>query len=85
MHKSYVKVVVQVTRHFLYQGFAEKYFWGIFLHSKAKTRRENLGSVCILLSDGAMKLTFSHLNPCFILIFTLLPNTSDFAVLSGIR
>ena len=36
--------------NFLYQGFAEKYLLGIYLHSKAWNQKENWG-VSVLLSE----------------------------------
>lgn len=42
--------------NFLYLGPAERYYFGIYLHS------DNWGSVFILLSNGATKSTFLHLN-----------------------
>ena len=60
---------VRHSSNFLYWGFAEKYLvGGIYLHSKAWNQQENWGSVCILVSNGPMKLTFLHLNLTFVLI-----------------
>ena len=51
----------------MYQGLAEKHFLVIYLQSKALYQKENWGLVCILLSNGTMKLTHLHLNPTFML------------------
>ena len=73
---SSARVVVLETRYvkvgqssnLLYQGFAEKYFLCIYLNSKAKYKKKKTGrSVCISMSNGAMKLTHLHLNPTFML------------------
>ena len=50
----------------LYQGFAENYFLGIYLQSKAYNQKEHRGSLCILLSNGSMKLAFLFLNSNFV-------------------
>ena len=48
VQKHLIKVHVCHSSNLLYQGFAQRYFLGIYLHSKAKLRRKmKLESVCI--------------------------------------
>ena len=76
---EWVKICHSSNR--LYQGFAEKIFLGIYLHSKAENQKGNWGGggvlVCIPVSNGAMKLTFLHLirllsNLLYILLYSLM-------------
>ena len=61
------KVKVCHSSNLLYHGCVEKYFvYDTSYIAKPKTKKENLGSVGILVSNGALKLNFFHLKPTFV-------------------
>ena len=61
----YTEIKEYHSPNFLYQGFAEMYFLGIYIHSKAYNQT-NWGSVCIFLSNGATNCMFLHWNITFV-------------------
>ena len=49
---------IYLIKYFAVSRFCLEVFLGIYLHNKSKIQTDNWESVCILLSNNAVKLTF---------------------------